>query len=798
MTKDTFDTVSKYLIYGESIMKKRKNIALFVAMLEDEYSYSICEGALLGAKEIDANLFIFPAGILNAVYESYEYNRYRYQYNTLFSCIGAKGFDAVIIEYGTIASFLNDDDKKNFLKTIDSDIPTILLGGHADGFSSVLVNNRAGLREAVNHLIAEHECKRIGFLSGPVDTNSDAKERLEVFYDTMREQGLEVSEDYVAYGNFSEYSEEAVGKLLDRHPDLQAIVCANDNMAIGVYKELRKRGLTPGKDIKVTGFDNSPVAMLLEPNLTTVKADAKELAYKAIIETVNVIENKRIIHEYVDSQLLINTSCGCNNRLILENDIDDIFDDIKEVGVESVSDRLFEKYFNSYFENNRTIKIKNIVRGFFEYYFNLVDDNGGLHLDTKEFKEKYEDFTQVYKEGYIDLEMFLSVGFVMEGCLLKMISAEYDKLLVSRIMSSANLNLIGSLTKHKLLVDDHDKNYEVILTNVVRDMIYFSKTEKDKYQAVLNKFHGMNAPSGYLFTYAEGINHKEKDVWKQPDKIYVKAYYNGDDVHVYEGLERPTDFNEIFTDRFVPKDRRFDILVTPLYSGERQYGIMMVETELEKFRLAFQLSCQVSISIDVLDIINKQNAIKRELEINLEQTIANNKILDEMSRSDPLTGISNRRGFLDRVKTIMDSSTCRGKKAIAVYADMDNLKLVNDEFGHDDGDYALKTIAKALIESFRQSDVVARMGGDEFAAFALVSDDHFEEIIRERVKETLNKLNDNNDKPYYVGMSMGTYEFVIGEETNIDQILNKADADLYHEKKNKKKVLYKPGYGKQG
>ena len=88
------------------------------------------------------------------------------------------------------------------------------------------------------------------------------------------------------------------------------------------------------------------------------------------------------------------------------------------------------------------------------------------------------------------------------------------------------------------------------------------------------------------------------------------------------------------------------------------------------------------------------------------------------------------------------------------------------------------------------------MGGDEFAAFALVAEENFGDIIKGRIQAALKRMNSASDKPYYVNMSIGTYEFVIGEETNIDQILNKADAELYHEKKNKKKVIYKPEYKK--
>ncbi|MBO5087548.1 MAG: GGDEF domain-containing protein, partial [Lachnospiraceae bacterium] len=200
--------------------------------------------------------------------------------------------------------------------------------------------------------------------------------------------------------------------------------------------------------------------------------------------------------------------------------------------------------------------------------------------------------------------------------------------------------------------------------------------------------------------------------------MYVKGYHNGDEMHLYKGKEKKIKSNSIFSNSLLPQDRRFDMLVLPMFSGEEQYGLLLAETRQEHFMYATQIASQVSVSIEVLEIIKKQNAIKKELERNLAETVANNRVLDEMSRSDHLTGVLNRRGFLNTARQIIGDEANYGKRAIAIYADMDNLKIINDEFGHDEGDYSLKTIAQALTESFRQSDLVARMGGDEFAAFA--------------------------------------------------------------------------------
>ena len=770
-------------------MKKRKNIALLVAMIENEFSYAICEGALMGAKEIDANLFILPGGIIDARYDDFDANCYRYQYNVLYSCLKSKAIDAVIIEYGTITSFLDAKKKKEFLEKL-GDIPVILLAGEEEGYSSICVDNQAGLNEAILHLIDHHRCKKIGFVSGPIETSQDARERLHVFYDTMKSRNLEVSEDWIAYGNFSEFSEEVVENLIQTHPDIEAIVFANDQMAMGGYNVMKKLHIKPGKDILVTGFDDSPTAMLLEPHLTTVKADTKEVAYRAVLECLNVMEGEEI-HQMVRSRLIMRESCGCGDMAGVDTEVDFLVDGYQKDMVKKLADDMFDKYFNIYFESSETLKMRKKVEDYFDYYLHLVKEDGSLEMNVKEFSDAYIEFSQTYLNGYVDLGQFLSIGYILHGYLNRQIKEEKDRMRLLEAMSEVNQELMISITKQKMVSDEKSKVFEIIFTNITRDMLQFSKEERSKYGSVITKLCRMGFDSSYIVTYGQGICHKQKNEWIVPERAYVKAYHDKGETHLYKGKEKRMKMDNIFSSRLMPDNRRFDMLVMPLFSGEMQYGLLLTESKLEHFRYASQIACQVSVSIEVIEILRKQGAIKKELERNLAKTVANNKVLDEMSRSDPLTGISNRRGFLDTVKGIMEDQKNYGKRAIAIYADMDNLKIINDEFGHDEGDFSLKTIAKALSESFRQSDVVGRMGGDEFAAFALIGQDNFAQTIKERIHAVLKEMNDNCDKVYYVNISVGTYEFVIGEDSNLDHILNAADEALYKEKKHKKKVVYK-------
>ena len=151
----------------------------------------------------------------------------------------------------------------------------------------------------------------------------------------------------------------------------------------------------------------------------------------------------------------------------------------------------------------------------------------------------------------------------------------------------------------------------------------------------------------------------------------------------------------------------------------------------------------------------------------------------------------NRRGYFDNASAIIHDPVNEGKSAIAVFADMDNLKVINDKFGHDDGDYALKSIAEILSRSFRTTDIIGRIGGDEFAVFALVGCSENINQISNRIARTAEKFNESCTKPYFVNMSVGISPFICSKDIVLSDILEKADELLYNQKKNKKKVVLK-------
>ena len=310
-------------------MKKKKNIALFLGILENDFCAAVLNGAVRGAKEYDANLFVFPMDLIDAKYSVEYINQYRYQYNTLSAYMKAENLDGMIVEYGTIVSLLDAEQKRKFLSTI-GDAPTILLSEEVDGYECITVDNATGLVEVLEHLINDHGYTKIGFLSGPKN-NSDAQARKKVFQDTMEKYNLFLGEDWITYGNFSVYVEEEVTEFIKKHPDMEVLVCANDSMAIGAASAMRKMDIEPGKDMFLTGFDNVVSGILHEPAITTVKADPMELSYLAMKKLcLGEVKPPFVQHENssgtlssqakpihsvwsIPTRMVKRESCGCKN-----------------------------------------------------------------------------------------------------------------------------------------------------------------------------------------------------------------------------------------------------------------------------------------------------------------------------------------------------------------------------------------------------------------------------------------------------------------------------------------------------
>jgi diguanylate cyclase (GGDEF)-like protein len=160
--------------------------------------------------------------------------------------------------------------------------------------------------------------------------------------------------------------------------------------------------------------------------------------------------------------------------------------------------------------------------------------------------------------------------------------------------------------------------------------------------------------------------------------------------------------------------------------------------------------------------------------------------LRSLSLIDDLTGLYNRRGFADLGEQHLKLARRTSRGVLLVFLDVDRLKTINDTLGHHVGDRALVQVGDILRDTFRQSDIVARMGGDEFAVMALeASKENQIELLR-RLRERVREINEKTRESYCLSLSVGTARFDGEGRTRLDDLLTEADRAMYEEKRRKR------------
>ena len=157
--------------------------------------------------------------------------------------------------------------------------------------------------------------------------------------------------------------------------------------------------------------------------------------------------------------------------------------------------------------------------------------------------------------------------------------------------------------------------------------------------------------------------------------------------------------------------------------------------------------------------------------------------LKEMAFTDALTGLYNRRGFYIVAERMLKIASRKKMGFLLMMADLDDMKSINDRFGHPEGDAALIATAKILRERFRDSDLLARIGGDEFVVALLTNGKDESETIKKNLKKIFSEYGHPKAQPYPLSLSMGFTYVPTDIKASIEEILARADSAMYENKR---------------
>ena len=162
--------------------------------------------------------------------------------------------------------------------------------------------------------------------------------------------------------------------------------------------------------------------------------------------------------------------------------------------------------------------------------------------------------------------------------------------------------------------------------------------------------------------------------------------------------------------------------------------------------------------------------------------------LELLNLHDPLTGLYNRRGLNKYEKEFMNETIENGKFLSVICADVDGLKIINDSYGHEEGDVAITACSKTLVEVFPKDSICVRTGGDEFLILASFDNEDDPDKMIKQVYDRIKELNENEHFPYKVGCSCGHMTLKPDKDTDLTAVKSEADSRMYIEKHRRKTI----------
>ncbi len=207
-------------------------------------------------------------------------------------------------------------------------------------------------------------------------------------------------------------------------------------------------------------------------------------------------------------------------------------------------------------------------------------------------------------------------------------------------------------------------------------------------------------------------------------------------------------------------------------------NIIVMTGYIEKF------SYEEAIAAGASDFIKKPFSLN-ELMLRIKHVRLQEK-LRALSVTDELTGLPNRRGFFTLAEQQLKAVLRAKRDMVLLFADLDDFKEINDTRGHQEGDRALMAMADVFRQNFRDSDIIARMSGDEFAILLADMTEDNVRVIRNRLDQDIEAFNARMNGSYRLSVSIGMAVHNHDTPSTIDELLRLADTRMYEEKQRKK------------
>lgn len=633
-----------------------KKIALVMDGWKRFFTYAWPSGILQRIKETgeEVNLYIFNSSGDWSMDEDYNVGEYN-----IYNLPDFADFDGIILDINNIR--YADVGTKVIEAVKQSGRPAISIANIIDDFYYVGIDNYAAMQEMIAHLHRKHDCKRFWFIMGPED-NYENNIRAQALKDYLFVNGIPYQNEDFYYESYEfKCGYHGFNQLLQTHDEApDAIICANDNIAVGVCEAATEKGYRIPVDFCVSGFDNFDKASYFTPQISTVGHIREEVGYCCADVLIRLWAGEHVPRfNHTQAECIYWESCGCQSKLEI---------DIRK----------------------------------------HIKDHILYELETSAFEEQ-------------------------------VIALEYELLNCKSVREMSNLipKCIPSMRCDAmyLVLDDHMNDF---------------RRQKDYYNQRL-------------------IHDESFHVQGYPKRMNIEFIYeNGKSVNCdgrsIDSLFPTFDYDKGGT----------DFLFMPLHFRNKTVGYFVIRNAVYLMEKQYLFKVMTVLTSAMENLHEKEK---------LEYM---NQVLADMSIKDAMTGLYNRLGYQQLACRLFEQRKHEKKNLLIMFVDMDRLKMINDEFGHEYGDTSLKIIARAIQKCCSMDSIPIRMGGDEFLVlYNMMSEEETDRIVKQ-IRAEVDAEAAMKKLPFELTFSVGCIKTDMDDDKDLDAYVREADEIMYEEKNLKK------------
>ena len=555
--------------------KEKKTIGLVLENTFTEFGEEFIQNVQSGIRQRkDLNLIVIAGRFDGTKDRDSRHHRYQNIYNTVYQLEKRCHFDGLIINLGSMENVNAEKIMRRFRSQIKN-IPIVFAASDIVDYVSVNYDNESGIKEAVDCLINVHGFTKFGMLGGRPDSR-DSEKRREIYERLLRENGIDFPPEQYEPTDMSVNTYDAAKALLDRNPDLQAIFCINDSVAVGLYQLMEERRLVPGRDVLVFAFDNTTMAGRMIPTLSSIGVADITLGRQSLNLLLEQMSGEQV------------TSVEIPTRLYGRESLPYEMYEYTKLEMRNVDPSFIIRMFNDCFYRYRyeyiTRESVNLQRLFAEFIGKILTAVKERYMSVEDFLEAKDLIDIFFRNGAMDY-------------------TDAEKLLhsIARLQASVNIEqsanpggpnqFINRLFTHmrdeavkaqaEMIIDANEQRagFRSQFQDFLVGLTDFGTEETDretKENQIISSFDKVGLRDAALFLFDEKVVYEEGNEDIFPEKIDLRCVVKGGELFVIPKERRSGLTDSIFRRMELPPRCR-ESIVLPISFKKNIYGFIVTE-----------------------------------------------------------------------------------------------------------------------------------------------------------------------------------------------------------------------------